>query len=185
MNTCQVCGSNAITTHSEAERIKHKDSFITVNMPYSICGNCSREFVSKEQIKVGDALIREAKKAYDGLYTNEEIKEARLKLGLTQAEASELFGGGRNAFSKYERGEVSQSVAMDRLIKLCVLKQETFEDLKAIANPTTTALEADNFKKNPIKFFSFCFETITERYSETFLKPSNASELNLGGILNG
>ncbi|WP_354470402.1 type II toxin-antitoxin system MqsA family antitoxin [Marinobacterium sp. MBR-109] len=30
-----------------------------------------------------------------------------------------MLGGGRNAFSKYERGEVAQSVAMDRIIRVC------------------------------------------------------------------
>lgn len=181
MNTCQVCGSNAITTHSVVERIKHKDNFITVNMPYSACSNCGREFVSTEQIKAGDALIREAKKSYDGLYTDEEIKRARLQLGLTQAEASELFGGGRNAFSKYERGEVSQSVAMDRLIKLCVLKQETFEDLKTIANPYISTLEATTFKKKPVVFFRFFFENNTESYPESLLKHRSSIEFHVGG----
>lgn len=32
------------------------------------------------------------------------IRSARLKLGLTQKQAGEIFGGGVNAFSRYERG---------------------------------------------------------------------------------
>jgi len=39
-------------------------------------------------------------------------------LGLTQHAASSIFGGGLNAFSKYERGEVIQSKAMDKLIRV-------------------------------------------------------------------
>lgn len=133
MSTCNLCGSVSVSTHQENETIKYKSGFITPLLPYSVCDDCGYEFVSTEQIKAGDALIREAKKDYDGLYASEEIKAAREELGLSQAEAAELFGGGRNAFSKYERGEVAQSVAMDRLIKLCVKSEETFEHLKQIA----------------------------------------------------
>src|SRR5690606_39913720 len=45
-------------------------------------------------------------------------RDARETLRLTQGQAAELFGGGANAFSKCERGDVIQSVAMDRLIRL-------------------------------------------------------------------
>ncbi len=55
------------------------------------------------------------RKKSDGLLTSSEIYEARITLGLTQESASLVFGGGKNAFSKYERAEVSQSVAMDKL----------------------------------------------------------------------
>jgi HTH-type transcriptional regulator/antitoxin MqsA len=40
-----------------------------------------------------------------------------------------VFGGGRNAFSKYERGEVSQSVAMDKLIRVCLKHRDVFQEL--------------------------------------------------------
>ena len=37
----------------------------------------------------------------------------RKRLSLTQAQAARLMGGGDNAFSKYERGEITQSAAMN------------------------------------------------------------------------
>ena len=42
----------------------------------------------------------------------------RKRLGLTQAQAARLMGGGDNAFSKYERGEVTQSAAMNSVLLL-------------------------------------------------------------------
>jgi HTH-type transcriptional regulator/antitoxin MqsA len=53
----------------------------------------------------------------DGLLTGNQIKAIRDDLGLTQAEAAKVFGGGKNAFTKYENGDVTQSVAMDKLIR--------------------------------------------------------------------
>lgn len=67
MPTCQVCGSTAITNHNKIERIKHKESFVMVSMPYSTCNNCSREFVSREQIKTGEYLISNMKKQKDSV----------------------------------------------------------------------------------------------------------------------
>ncbi|MBE0472168.1 MAG: hypothetical protein IBX55_22005 [Methyloprofundus sp.] len=77
MSNCSLCGSASVSTHQENETIKYKSGFVTALLPYSVCDECDYEFVSTEQIKASDALIREAKKAYDGLYTSEEIKAAR------------------------------------------------------------------------------------------------------------
>jgi HTH-type transcriptional regulator/antitoxin MqsA len=44
-------------------------------------------------------------------------------LNLTKKEAAIMFCGGTNAFSKYERGEVIQSKAMGKLMRLALEKQ--------------------------------------------------------------
>ena len=41
----------------------------------------------------------------EGLLEPEEIRRIRKKLGLTQAAAGELIGGGPRAFQKYETGD--------------------------------------------------------------------------------
>jgi len=79
-----------------------------------------------------------AKRRADGLLSPEEIRHAREALGLTQHKAAEVFGGGRNAFSKYERGEVAQSVAMDRLIRLCLAHPKMLSEL--MTEPTKSLL---------------------------------------------
>ena len=47
-----------------------------------------------------------------------EIRRVRKKLRLTQAEAERLTGGGHNAFSRYERGELSPLPAVQNLFKI-------------------------------------------------------------------
>ncbi|SEL63240.1 putative zinc finger/helix-turn-helix protein, YgiT family [Ectothiorhodospira marina] len=47
------------------------------------------------------------------------MRAAREAMGLTQAQAAALFGGGKVAFSRYENDDVTQSEAMDSLIRLC------------------------------------------------------------------
>lgn len=47
-----------------------------------------------------------------------EIRAIRLRLGLTQADAGDLLGGGPSGFAKYEKGDVSPSAALTKLLRL-------------------------------------------------------------------
>jgi HTH-type transcriptional regulator/antitoxin MqsA len=129
MTNCKVCKSEDVSDYAEPEETSYKGSTLQFSMAYSLCNNCDREFISKPQILQNEAALRAAKKDYDGLLSSEEIIRARRTLSLTQEQASRVFGGGRNAFSKYERGEVSQSVAMDKLIRICLNHREIFHEL--------------------------------------------------------
>ncbi|GAA4815580.1 hypothetical protein GCM10011365_01960 [Marinicella pacifica] len=131
MSYCKKCQSHDINILTSKETVKYKGQDIPFNIEYSVCNNCNHEFVSKQQIQRGDDYLRDAKKVIDGLLTSSEIKQAREELGLTQAQASQVFGGGANAFSKYERNEVTQSKAMDKLIRVCLDYPVVFNDLKA------------------------------------------------------
>ncbi|WP_416137202.1 type II toxin-antitoxin system MqsA family antitoxin [Halomonas sp. HK25] len=132
MGHCKLCGSHEIQQYTEVEPVKYKEAVLQVPMEYSVCANCGREFVATEQIRRNDAAARDAKRAHDGLLTGNDIVRLRSELDLNQEMAALLFGGGRNAFSKYERGEVTQSAAMDRLLRLCSRHPELVDDLKVM-----------------------------------------------------
>jgi HTH-type transcriptional regulator/antitoxin MqsA len=86
-----------------------------------------------EQIRRNERRIRAGKQRADGLLSGTQIREAREQLGLSQQEAATLFGGGTNGFSKYERGETAQSVAMDRLLRLVMADPSKLDELRAMA----------------------------------------------------
>jgi len=65
-----------------------------------------------------DRAVRRAKARRQGLLAPEEIRLIRKKLGLTQAGAAEIIGGGPKAFQKYEAGDVLVSRAVDGLLRL-------------------------------------------------------------------
>ena len=85
---------------------------------YSKCNSCGMETVTPQQSRVNKRTIIEAHKTALGLLTAAEIVSLRKQLGLTQIEAAQLFGGGVNAFSKYENSAITQSKAMDTLLRL-------------------------------------------------------------------
>jgi HTH-type transcriptional regulator / antitoxin MqsA len=61
----------------------------------------------------GDALVLR-----DRERQRQEIRRIRKKLRLSQVEASRLTGGGHNAFSRYERGDVMPLLAVRNLFRL-------------------------------------------------------------------
>lgn len=131
MDKCRECNDGFILKLKDTGIVIYKNNKMTVEVNYSICNSCDQEFIGKSQIVQNDINVRESRKIIDGLLSKEEILNSRTTLNITQEEASIIFGGGRNAFSKYERGEVSQSVSMDKLIRLCLESKITFDKLSA------------------------------------------------------
>jgi len=60
------------------------------------------------------------------------ILNVRKKLDLGQREASEIFGGGINAFSRYETGKTKPPLALVKLFKLLDRHPDLLKEVKAI-----------------------------------------------------
>jgi len=73
---------------------------------------------------VGDALVLR-----DRERQRKDLRRIRRKLGLTQAAAARLTGGGHNAFSRYERGEAVPLPAVCNLFRLLDKHPELLKDL--------------------------------------------------------
>jgi len=59
------------------------------------------------------------------------LKSIRKKLGLNQAEAGRLFGGGTSAFSEYERGKTQPHKSTVQLLRLLDRHPELLQELTA------------------------------------------------------
>lgn len=116
---CPVCEEGQLHETTFSDDFKHGDSTIHVeDLECFECENCGADPVFKDQIRRNHLRVADAKRISDGLLVGEEIKAIRADLGLSQSDAALLFGGGANAFSKYERGDVIQSKSMDKLLQL-------------------------------------------------------------------
>jgi len=131
---CPVCEEGSLTKVAFAGDFKHNGRTIHVeDLECYHCDSCGADPVFEDQIRRNHLKVADAKRREDGLLTGAEIRATREKLKLTQSEAAELFGGGANAFSKYERGDVLQSQAMDRLIRLVVRHPVLLDELRGIS----------------------------------------------------
>jgi HTH-type transcriptional regulator/antitoxin MqsA len=61
-----------------------------------------------------------------------ELARIRKKLKLTQQEAAKIAGGGHNAFSRYERGEVKPVQAVLNLFRLLDHHPDLLKEIKTI-----------------------------------------------------
>ena len=116
---CIVCDEGTLTERTYSDQFKHGTRSITVNeLEGYLCNVCHIDLIFPPQIRRNHLKIVDAKRKHDGLLTGEEIKAIRKKLHLTQKKAAKIFGGGANAFSKYERGDIIQSEPMDKLLRV-------------------------------------------------------------------
>ena len=59
------------------------------------------------------------------------IAAVRRKLALDQREAGEIFGGGANAFSRYENGKTRPPVALVKLLRVLDKHPDLLAEIKA------------------------------------------------------
>jgi HTH-type transcriptional regulator / antitoxin MqsA len=131
---CPVCGQAALKAVTFSDTFKHNERDLVVDALEGYeCAKCNSEPIFPAQIRRNQVRIKDARRLADGLMSGNEIRQAREGLGLSQQEAATLFGGGTNGFSKYERGEVAQSVAMDRLLRLVKADPSKLDELRAMA----------------------------------------------------
>ena len=116
---CANCGApGAVAFKGETFRVSHKGVSAEVRgLSGRRCSSCAEiEFdrrSAKRYAAAGDKLVLRARAAQQS-----EIRRIRRKLGLSQARAAELTGGGHNAFSRYERGESAPLPAVVNLFRL-------------------------------------------------------------------
>lgn len=116
---CSACEQGTLDLLKSDRPFKYSDAQLVVQgVEYARCPVCGEEMVLADQAKRNDVRYADARRAHDGLLKSNEIYVIREKLGVGQQEAAAIFGGGQNAFSKYERGEVTQSRSMDLVLRL-------------------------------------------------------------------
>jgi HTH-type transcriptional regulator / antitoxin MqsA len=112
--------------------LSYKGQSKTVQMPGWYCDASGESIHTGEDMKVSDSALRDLKNKVD-LLNAQEIKRIRMKIGLTQREAGAIFGGGPNAFQKYEQGSVTVSKPMSNLLRILEKHPEEVEELKKYA----------------------------------------------------
>lgn len=116
---CPACGQGQLTAYAEKREVVHAGHAGCVESRYSVCDTCGSELTDAAQARANKRAMTAFRKRAEGLMTGDEIRAARTALGLTQGQAAKLFGGGKVGFSRYENDDVTQSEAMDSLIRLC------------------------------------------------------------------
>lgn len=115
---CPICEAGTLTPQIAENEVTYKGHTRSLPLLMSVCQACGSEQASAQQTRDNKRTMLAFRKEVDGLLTGAELRALRDRLGISQAQAARLFGGGPVAFSKYENDDVAQSEAMDRLIRL-------------------------------------------------------------------
>jgi HTH-type transcriptional regulator/antitoxin MqsA len=117
-SVCPNCEVGTLSATTSTETITYEGKPLNVQMEFSVCGVCHEEIVTPEQARANDVRFADAKREASELLSSGEIRAVLKRCELSQADAARVFGGGVNAFSRYERGEVVQSKQMDLLLRV-------------------------------------------------------------------
>ena len=80
------------------------------------CGEAVLEM--GDAVRSSAAMLEFNKQVNAAIVDPEFIASVRKKLALDQREAAEIFGGGVNAFSRYENGKTKPPLALVKLLKV-------------------------------------------------------------------
>ena len=95
----------------------------------SACGEVVLEL--GESMRTSTAMLEFNKQVNAASVDPAFIASVRKKLALDQREAAEIFGGGVNAFSRYENGKTKPPLALVKLLKVLDRHPELLVEVKA------------------------------------------------------
>jgi HTH-type transcriptional regulator/antitoxin MqsA len=146
-NTCPLCEEGLLHEHSELMEAKYKDRTEMRYTYFSVCTECGAEQASAKQVLKNKRDMIAFKKEVEGLLTGAQVRTLRERIGITQAQAAQVFGGGPVAFSKYESDDVMQSEAMDKLLRVAEAVPNAYAKLALDAGITLPATQQQSSPK--------------------------------------
>ena len=120
MMKCPACGAAAMVTDTRDLPYTYKgEKTVIASVKGDFCAECGESVVDSAQAQtVSEAMLAFNKSVNAAMVDPAFIVSVRKKLRLDQREAGEVFGGGANAFSRYENGKTRPPVALVKLLKV-------------------------------------------------------------------
>jgi HTH-type transcriptional regulator/antitoxin MqsA len=138
-SVCAVCGNHDLREEKRDVVRPYKGHNITLKaVPGLYCAACGEaEFLTTGDAEKFAQEVQMAMQAID-VQRRTELRSIRRRLGLRQAEAATLFGGGINAFSEYERGVREPSKSTVLLLRLLDRHPDLLQEARAVAEQSAS-----------------------------------------------
>lgn len=117
---CPVCGvAELVRDTRDMPYIYKGESTLISLVTGDFCPACGEAVLEKSESERISSLMLEFNKQVNASIVDPAfIAAVRKKLALDQREAGEIFGGGVNAFSRYENGRTKPPLALVKLLKV-------------------------------------------------------------------
>ena len=117
---CPVCGAAELIHDTRDLSYTYKgETTLIAAVTGDFCPACAESVLdAAESNRVMREMRAFSKQVNAAIIDPVFITHVRKKLDLDQREAAEIFGGGINAFSRYENGKTKPPLALVKLLKL-------------------------------------------------------------------
>ena len=117
---CPLCAEQDLLLDTRDIEYSYKgESTGILSVQGEFCPACGEMLLdSTEAARVSAAMVEFNKQVNALIVDPKFISNVRKKLNLDQREAAELFGGGVNAFSRYETGKTKPPLALVKLLRI-------------------------------------------------------------------
>lgn len=130
---CPVCGAAELVRDvRDMPYIYKGESTVILDVAGDFCASCSEVVLDRvESVRIGPLMRAFNKQVNASIVDPSFITSVRKKLDLDQREAAEIFGGGVNAFSRYENGKTKPPLALVKLLKLLDRHPDLLDEVRA------------------------------------------------------
>ena len=117
---CPSCGATELIRDTRDMPYTYKGESATIPaVTGDFCPACGEVVLDREHGDRYSELIGQFQRQVNSAYVDPAyIAQVRKKLDLDQRQAAEIFGGGVNAFSRYENGKTKPPLALVKLLKV-------------------------------------------------------------------
>lgn len=165
-HSCSVCGEGYLHEEVGENTVEYKGKNTVLNTFFAACDVCGVEQTDATHLLKNKRQMIAFKKHVEGLLSGAEVRAIRERLGITQSKASEVFGGGPVAFSKYEKDDVMQSEAMDNLLRMAstsagfraleeIVESKKSQDIEHVSIASWKKIKIDKNKSAHVKGQTF------------------------------
>lgn len=129
---CPICGEMATSHERRKTTFQYKGHSFDIMQPALWCDVCGEGIISPDDSKAVSEEMQTHRARIDGILAPAEIAAIRKHLKLNQKQAGAIFGGGVNAFNRYERGVNPVPKPLSML--LCILERhpEQLQEIVAL-----------------------------------------------------
>lgn len=130
---CPACGGARLVHDTRDLPYTYKGETTTIPaVTGDFCPACGEAVLDMAESARTSALMLEFNKEVNASIVDPEfIAKVRKKLNLDQRQAAEIFGGGVNAFSRYENGKTKPPLALVKLLKVLNRHPELLDEVRA------------------------------------------------------
>ncbi len=130
---CPVCGAAKLAHDTRDVSYIYKGETTTIPaVTGDFCPACDESVLdATESERVMAAMLAFNKQVNASIVDPAFIARVRKKLALDQREAAEIFGGGINAFSRYETGKTKPPLALVKLLKVLDRHPDLLNEIRA------------------------------------------------------